>query len=165
MEFASNCPAPGLMTPTEHGGGHFVCVGGHMQRMLFVGLGGFIGACMRYALGGLLLRLKSGATFPFETLAINVVGCLAIGFLSGLAETRGLFAGTTRAFLFIGVIGGFTTFSTFGYETPAAARRREAGGGTLGGAPGRARPRRGVGRPCPVTTRRRCTMMIPDEGH
>jgi CrcB protein len=40
-----------------------------------------------------------------------------IGFLAGLSESRGVFSGSTRAFLFIGVLGGFTTFSTFGYET------------------------------------------------
>jgi fluoride exporter len=88
-----------------------------MQKMLFVGFGGFIGTCMRYGFGGLLLRLKNGASFPYETLVINVLGCLAIGFLAELVETRGLFTGTTRTFLSIGVIGGFTTFSTFGYET------------------------------------------------
>src|SRR5262249_45934576 len=60
---------------------------------------------------------KAGWTFPLETLIINVLGCLALGCLAGLSESRGLFTATTRAFLFIGVLGGFTTFSTFGYET------------------------------------------------
>lgn len=88
-----------------------------MERLLLVGLGGFIGSVARYTIGGAVVRLKQGATFPLETLLVNVVGCLLIGFLAALAETRGVFAGTTRAFLFIGVLGGFTTFSTFGYET------------------------------------------------
>jgi CrcB protein len=48
---------------------------------------------------------------------INVSGCVVIGLLAGLSETRGIFTGSTRAFLFIGVLGGYTTFSTFGYET------------------------------------------------
>jgi CrcB protein len=82
-----------------------------------VGLGGFIGTVVRYGLGGLVARLKGGLLFPVETLVINVLGCLAIGALAGLAESRGVFTGTTRAFLFIGVLGGFTTFSSFGYET------------------------------------------------
>ena len=91
--------------------------GGTLERLLLVGLGGGLGAMARYALGGLIGRLKSGWSFPLETLVINVAGCLAIGLLAGLAESRGVFAGTTRAFLFAGVLGGFTTFSTFGYET------------------------------------------------
>jgi CrcB protein len=88
-----------------------------LERLLLVGLGGGLGTMGRYALGGLIGRLKSGWSFPIETLVINVVGCLAIGLLAGLAESRGVFTGVTRAFLFAGVLGGFTTFSTFGYET------------------------------------------------
>jgi CrcB protein len=59
---------------------------------------------------------------PWGTLAVNVLGCLAIGFCGGLAESRQLFAADARLFLFIGVFGGFTTFSTFGYETFALLR-------------------------------------------
>ena len=88
-----------------------------MERVLLVGLGGGLGTMGRYALGGLIGRLKSGWSFPIETLVVNVAGCLAIGLLAGLAESRGVFSGVTRAFLFAGVLGGFTTFSTFGYET------------------------------------------------
>jgi CrcB protein len=88
-----------------------------MEKLIWVGTGGFIGSAARYALGGVLARARSGGAFPIETLIINVLGCVAIGGLAGLAETRGLFAGTTRVFLFIGVLGGFTTFSAFGYET------------------------------------------------
>lgn len=88
-----------------------------MERLLLVGLGGGLGTMARYALGGFIGRLKSGWSFPLETLVINLAGCLAIGLLAGLAESRGVFTGVTRAFLFAGVLGGFTTFSTFGYET------------------------------------------------
>lgn len=88
-----------------------------MEKFWWVGVGGFLGSTARYGLGGLIARLKAGWTFPLETLIINVLGCLAIGWLAGLSEARGLFTGATRAFLFIGVLGGFTTFSTFGYET------------------------------------------------
>src|SRR5512140_1954965 len=88
-----------------------------MHKVLVVGLGGFVGTISRYLLGGFIARLKSGSAFPVETLVINVLGCLLIGFLAGLAETRGLFSGTTRVFLLVGVLGGFTTFSSFGYET------------------------------------------------
>lgn len=88
-----------------------------MEKVLLVGAGGFLGSMLRYGVGGLVGRWKAGWTFPLETLVINVAGCLVIGFLAGLSETRGVFSGSTRAFLFIGLLGGFTTFSTFGYET------------------------------------------------
>ena len=88
-----------------------------MDKVLLVGIGGAIGSILRYGVGGLVGRLKAGWTFPLETLIINVVGCVVIGWLAGLSESRGMFTGATRAFLFIGLLGGFTTFSTFGYET------------------------------------------------
>lgn len=88
-----------------------------MERIFWAGAGGFIGSALRYSLGGWLARIKGGATFPLETLVINVAGCLVIGVLAALSETRGLFAGTTRVFVFVGILGGFTTFSSFGYET------------------------------------------------
>ena len=105
-----------------------------MEKLIAAGVGGALGSMLRYGVGGLLLRLRGGATFPFETLVINVVGCLAIGALSALAETRGVFGGTTRVFLFIGVLGGFTTFSTFGYETFQLLRNGETGPAALSAA-------------------------------
>ena len=102
-----------------------------MGRMLLVGLGGFIGSALRYGLGGWLARLRSGWSFPIETLVINVSGCLVIGLLAGLAETRGVFTGSTRAFLFIGVLGGYTTFSTFGYESFQLVRDGQLGTAAL----------------------------------
>ncbi len=102
-----------------------------MERMWLVGLGGALGSMGRYAVGGLIGRLRSGWSFPLETLAVNVAGCLAIGLLAGLAESRGVFSGTTRAFLFAGVLGGFTTFSTFGYETFQLLRDGQVGAATL----------------------------------
>ena len=88
-----------------------------MKTVWLVGLGGFLGSILRYGMGGMVGRIKSGWTFPLETLVINVVGCLVLGLLAGLSETRGVLTGTTRAFLLIGLLGGFTTFSAFGYET------------------------------------------------
>ena len=93
-----------------------------MEKVLLVGLGGFVGTVARYALGGWIARTKAGGTFPFGTLAVNVLGCLAIGLLAGLAETRGVLSDTTRTVLFVGLLGGFTTFSAFGYETVALLR-------------------------------------------
>jgi len=90
-----------------------------------VGSGGFLGALARYGLGGFVHRFLPFATFPFGTLAVNLVGCFAIGVLGGLTETRQLFAPEFRTFVFIGVLGGFTTLSTFGYETYALMRDSE----------------------------------------
>jgi fluoride exporter len=95
-------------------------------RALLVGLGGAIGSAARYLLSGAVHRLLEGALFPIGTLAVNVAGCLLIGFLGGLAETRGMLGGEVRLFLMIGCLGGFTTFSSFGYETLQLARGGQA---------------------------------------
>ena len=88
-----------------------------MTKVLLAGLGGFLGSSLRYVVGGWVHRMVNGSLFPLGTLVINATGCLVIGFLAGLAETRGVFSGEARVFLLIGVLGGYTTFSTFGYET------------------------------------------------
>lgn len=88
-----------------------------MEKIWLVGLGGFLGAVLRYGVGGWIGRWKAGWTFPIETLVINVLGCLVLGLLAGLAEARGVFSSSTRVFLFIGLLGGFTTYSTYGYES------------------------------------------------
>lgn len=85
-------------------------------RLALVGFGGMIGAILRYAMGGLVHRLYEGR-FPLGTLLINSAGCLAIGFLFTMADDRGVMSAYTRLFVFVGVLGGFTTFSSFGYET------------------------------------------------
>ncbi len=90
-----------------------------------VGSGGFIGALARYALSGLVHRQVPFATFPYGTMAVNLMGCCAIGVIAGLAESRQLFGPEFRTFALIGVLGGFTTFSTFGYETFAMMRDAE----------------------------------------
>jgi CrcB protein len=90
-----------------------------------VGSGGFLGALARYGLSGLVHRQAPLATFPYGTLAVNLLGCLLIGGLAGLAESRQLFGPEFRTFALIGVLGGFTTFSTFGYETFAMLRDDE----------------------------------------
>lgn len=90
-----------------------------------VGSGGFLGALARYGLSGWVYRQVPQTTFPHGTLVVNLVGCLAIGILAGLAESRQLFGPEIRTFALIGVLGGFTTFSTFGYETFALIRDDE----------------------------------------
>ena len=88
-----------------------------MDKAIFVGLGGFIGSVLRYWASGAVQQIANNPTFPLGTLAVNLAGCLVIGFLSQLAESRGIFTPETRAFVFVGILGGFTTFSTFGNET------------------------------------------------
>lgn len=90
-----------------------------------VGLGGFLGALARYGLTGLVQRQSAFAAFPYGTLVVNLLGCFAIGALAGLAESRQLFGPEFRTFAFIGILGSFTTFSTFGYETFAMIRDAE----------------------------------------
>ena len=79
-----------------------------MLQALLVGCGGFVGTVLRYA----ITRIVPGGSFPLSTLIVNVVGCLALGVLAGSRIPEG-----ARAIVFIGVLGGFTTFSAFGNET------------------------------------------------
>ena len=86
------------------------------MRWLLVGLGGFVGTLARYWLSGVVAR-RYGETFPFGTLAVNALGCLLIGFLFYFFYDRSLAAPTSRTVVFIGLLGGFTTFSSFGLQT------------------------------------------------
>jgi len=88
-----------------------------MLRLLLVGLGGFIGSVGRYVIGSGVQRLFSTSDFPYGTLLVNVAGCALIGVIGALADARGMINNDARAFLIVGVLGGFTTFSAFAYET------------------------------------------------
>jgi len=81
-----------------------------------VGTGGFIGSVLRYTVSGLVHRAIPFSGFPYGTLVVNLVGCLVLGLLAGLAESRQVIGPELRIFLFLGLLGGFTTFSTFAYE-------------------------------------------------
>ena len=91
----------------------------------YVGAGGFIGAVCRYFLSGLAQRSAGAMGFPYGTLAVNMVGCLAIGIVVGMIDTRQVLHPEFRVFLLVGVLGGFTTYSTFGLETFALLRDTE----------------------------------------
>lgn len=93
-----------------------------LVNAMVVGSGGFLGALARYGLSGLVHRRLPLETFPYGTLAVNLLGCFGVGVIAGLVETRMLFGPDFRRFALIGILGGFTTFSTFGYETFAMIR-------------------------------------------
>nr|NJM01802.1 fluoride efflux transporter CrcB [Desulfobacula sp.] len=93
-----------------------------MIKILMAGLGGFAGSICRYGVSSLSQRIFHDPFFPYGTLTVNVMGCLLIGFLSGLAEARQVFSPEVRVLLLVGFLGGFTTFSTFGYEIFTAVR-------------------------------------------
>ena len=91
-----------------------------MGTVAWIAIGGALGAVARYGLGGWVQR-ASGLAFPWGTLTVNVIGSLAIGFLvvwlqASQASTE------LRAFAIVGLLGGFTTFSAFSYETVALAQ-------------------------------------------
>jgi len=75
-----------------------------------------VGSALRYTLSGLVHRMVPFSDFPYGTLVVNLVGCLAIGLLAGLTESRQVIGPELRIFLFLGLLGGFTTYSTFAYE-------------------------------------------------
>ncbi len=87
-----------------------------MLRLLYVGRGGFLGACARYLVTGVVQRL-SGALFPLGTAVVNLAGCFLIGFLMTFGVEVAPMSTEVRLFLVTGILGGLTTFSTFGWET------------------------------------------------
>ena len=86
-----------------------------MIELLIIGLGGFIGAVLRYIISGLIQ--KGAITFPLGTMGVNVIGSFLLGFVMYMSEFKGAFNEETRVFLTIGVLGAFTTMSTFSYES------------------------------------------------
>jgi CrcB protein len=97
-----------------------------MTKLLLIGAGGFIGSVLRYVVSGVAQTFSQSIAFPYGTLAVNILGCFCIGFLSELFDARSLIGADTRAFLVVGILGGFTTFSAFGNETMNLIRDGEA---------------------------------------
>jgi CrcB protein len=96
-----------------------------MRSILYVGTGSFIGGVFRYVLTTWTYKTLD-PSFPYGTLAVNVLGCLAIGFLTGLAESHLTFTRDARLFLLVGIVGGFTTFSAFAWDTFWLARNTQS---------------------------------------
>jgi len=87
-----------------------------MRQMLLVGLGGFVGSVARYGISALLVPLAPGG-FPWGTLLVNLSGSFAIGVVLAAAVERAWLAPDVRLLLAAGLCGGFTTMSSFSFET------------------------------------------------
>ena len=100
------------------------------ELLIGIGLAGGAGAILRFTLSRFILQ-HLGATFPFGTFIVNVLGCLLFGLVWGLAENRGLLGDRARLILLVGFLGGFTTFSSFAYESLALIRDHQWGWAAL----------------------------------
>jgi len=87
-----------------------------MTKLLLIAGGGALGAVLRYLASGWGQTLTDGP-FPVGTLLVNVAGCFLVGALTGLFSGPALVSEPVRLMLLVGFLGGFTTFSTFGFET------------------------------------------------
>ena len=98
-----------------------------MQRILLLLLGGAFGTGLRYFLSLGIYSFVKAPRFPYANLVVNVSGCFAIGLLAELFEARVLVSPTVRIALLTGVLGGYTTFSSFAFETFELLRDGEMG--------------------------------------
>ena len=100
-----------------------------MKLVLLIGAGGFIGSSLRYLIS-LFFQSKVLTTFPFGTFAVNILGCFLIGAVYALSD-RGDLGAEWRLFLATGILGGFTTFSSFSNETVSMMRDAQYGSALL----------------------------------
>jgi len=95
-----------------------------VPRILLIGLAGLAGTLCRYWLSGVIAR-RYGETFPVGTLVVNALGCLLIGLLFYLLQERYVVGQTARTVVLVGLLGGFTTFSSYGLQTFMLIRNGE----------------------------------------
>ncbi len=88
-----------------------------MHKLVLVGIGGFVGATLRYLVGGFVQNLSQSINFPYGTLTVNIVGCFFLGMLSHMAELNMGVTSEVRLLVMVGFLGSFTTYSTFCNET------------------------------------------------
>lgn len=93
---------------------------------MLVGLAGLSGTLCRYWLSGAVSR-RYGETWPLGTFAVNLIGCFAAGLLFHFMQERQTFSETARAAVFVGLLGGFTTFSAYGLQTFTLLREGRVG--------------------------------------
>ncbi len=94
------------------------------MKYLIITIGGAIGAGCRYFVQGVVHQF-TGMSFPYGTLVVNILGCFLIGLIMEWSEQRFIVDPQLRIFLTVGILGGFTTFSSFGYETFALMKDGE----------------------------------------
>jgi fluoride exporter len=87
-----------------------------MQKTIFIAVAGLIGTLLRYWLAGAVAK-QYGETFPWGTMAVNLIGCLITGAVFFITEERFLISPALRTVILIGLLGGFTTFSAYGLQT------------------------------------------------
>jgi CrcB protein len=97
-----------------------------VYRTLLVAFGGLVGSVARYWLAG-WVQHANGSAFPFGTLAVNLLGSLIVGMVLTMSLERGMISAETRILLGTGLCGGFTTMSTFSYETLALLQSGSTG--------------------------------------
>jgi CrcB protein len=85
-------------------------------NLLLIAIGGALGSVARYTLSIVILRV-SGTLFPLGTFVVNVIGCVVFGAIAGAASQRVQLAPPLRLFLLTGILGGFTTFSSYAFES------------------------------------------------
>lgn len=99
------------------------------MKLLWIGLGGFVGALARYGVSSWLMGVTG--IFPLGTLAVNLVGCALMGFGAAWFQGQPWASEALRAGVFVGVLGAFTTFSTFGFEVVQFVENDNPAGATL----------------------------------
>lgn len=97
-----------------------------MYKAILIAVAGLLGTLLRYWLSGFVAR-QYGETFPWGTMAVNLIGCLLTGTMFFLTETRVIVHPTVRMVILIGLLGGFTTFSAYGLQTFSLLRDGELG--------------------------------------
>jgi CrcB protein len=95
-----------------------------VKSILIAGLGGFIGTVFRFLISR-YIQLTYDTVFPWATLTVNIIGCLLIGVVFGISERSNLLTSEWRIFLTVGLLGGFTTFSTFSNDAFMLLQNKE----------------------------------------
>ena len=92
-----------------------------LTQYLIIGLGGALGSMLRFGIGSFIDSTvqKTGQIFPWGTIVVNITGCFVIGFIFTISASEGriILGSLTRNFIMIGILGGYTTFSSFGLQT------------------------------------------------